>query len=95
MPADMTHPGLPARPGLPIRRFDPFRQLGGLMFYPRPEFPALNLWTGPEGAVVALEVPVVSAEALDITIRRDTITVQATAQPSRPTTAPSCCGKSA
>ena len=75
MPADMTHSGLPTRPGLPTRRFDPFRQLGGLTFYPRPEFPALNLWTGPEGAVVALEVPGVSAEALDITIRRDTITV--------------------
>ena len=24
------------------------------MFYPRPEFPALNLWTGPDGAVIAL-----------------------------------------
>ena len=76
MPADLTHAGLPTRPGLPTRRFDPFRQFGGLMFYPRPEFPALNLWTGPDGAVVALEVPGVSAEALDITIRRDAITVR-------------------
>ena len=76
MPADMTHPGFPTRPGLPTRRFDPFRQVGGLMFYPTPEFPALNLWTSPEGAVVALEVPGVAAEELDITIRRDTITVR-------------------
>jgi HSP20 family protein len=68
------------------RRFDPVRQMqraqtdlnrlfGGLRFYPATDFPLLNLWTGPDGAIVAAEVPGVAPENLDITIRRDTVTV--------------------
>ncbi|MBB5662731.1 HSP20 family protein [Rhizobium leguminosarum] len=69
------------------RRFDPVRQMqrarvdlnrlfGGLRFYPATEFPLLSLWTGPNGAILAAEVPGVAPENLDITIRRDAVTVR-------------------
>ena len=77
------------------QRFDPVRQMqraqadlnrlfGGLRFYPATEFPPLNLWTSPDGAIVAMEVPGVAPEDLDITIRRDTVTVRGsrTAEPA-------------
>jgi HSP20 family protein len=54
------------------------RMFGTMRFYPPPEFPLLNLWTNPEGAIVAAEVPGVISEDLDITIRRDTITLRGT-----------------
>jgi HSP20 family protein len=54
------------------------RMFGAMRFYPPPEFPLMNLWTNPEGAVVAAEVPGVSPEDLDITVRRDTITLRGT-----------------
>src|ERR1700754_443521 len=77
------------------RGFDPFRQMqraqadlnrlfGALRFYPATEFPPMNLWTGPEGAILAVEVPGVAPENLDITNRRDTVTVRGT-RPSEPT----------
>jgi HSP20 family protein len=49
---------------------------GNMRFYPPPEFPLLNLWTNPDGAIVAAEVPGVSPEDLDITIRRDIVTLR-------------------
>lgn len=72
---------------LPAARFDPFRQLqraqadlgrmlGGQTLYPPGDFPSLNLWTNADGAIARLEVPGVASEALDITIRRDTVTVR-------------------
>jgi HSP20 family protein len=54
------------------------RMLGTMRFYPPPELPLLNLWTNPDGAIVAAEVPGVSAEDLEISIRRDTITLRGT-----------------
>lgn len=52
------------------------RLFGGLRLQPSNEFPPLNLWAGPEGAIVAAEVPGVAPEDLDITIRRDTVTLR-------------------
>jgi HSP20 family protein len=74
------------------RRFDPVRQMqsaqddlnrmfGGLRFYTAAEFPLLNLWTSSDGAVLAAEVPGVAPESLDITIRRDTVTMRGTRAP--------------
>jgi HSP20 family protein len=60
------------------------RMFGTMRFYPPPEFPLLNLWTNPEGAVIAAEVPGVSPEDLDITIRHDTVTLRGT-RPAEPT----------
>jgi HSP20 family protein len=54
------------------RMFEPMR------FYPPPEFPLLNIWTNPDGAIVAAEVPGVSADDLEISIRRDTVTLRGT-----------------
>jgi HSP20 family protein len=41
----------------------------------------VNLWTGPEGAIVAAQVPGVNPEELDITIRRDTVTLRGNRKP--------------
>jgi len=49
-----------------------------MRFYPPPEFPLLNLWTNPDGAIVAAEVPGVSPDDLEISIRRDTVTLRGT-----------------
>jgi HSP20 family protein len=74
------------------RRFDPVGQMqraqadlnrlfGGLRISATTEFPLLNLWTSPDGAIVAAEVPGVVPEDLDITIRRDTVIVRGTRPP--------------
>jgi HSP20 family protein len=57
------------------------RLFGGLRFYQAAEFPLLNLWTGPDGAVVAAEVPGVAPEDIDITIRRDIVTLRGNRPP--------------
>ena len=78
----------------PSRGYDPLlemqraqaglnRMFGGMRFIPSPEFPLLNLWTNPEGAIVSGEVPGVNPEDLDITIRRDTVTLRGT-RPAEP-----------
>ncbi len=56
-------------------------RLFGLRFYPRPEFPMMNLWTGPNGAVLAAQVPGVSPEELEITIRGDAVTLRGSRPP--------------
>ena len=56
-------------------------RLFGLRFYPRPEFPMMNLWTGPDGAILAAQVPGVSPDELEITIRGDTITLRGNRPP--------------
>ena len=77
------------------QRLDPVRQMqraqadlnrlfGGLRFDTETEFPSLNLWTSPDGAVVAAEVPGVPPEEIDITVRRDTVTIRGT-RPPEPT----------
>jgi HSP20 family protein len=74
------------------RGLDPFREIqraqsdlnrlfGGLRLQPSDEFPPLNLWTGPEGAILAAEVPGVAPEELDITIRRDIVTLRGVRKP--------------
>jgi HSP20 family protein len=54
------------------------RMFGTMRFYPPPEFPLLNMWTNPDGAIVAAEVPGVSPDDLEISIRRDTVTLRGT-----------------
>jgi HSP20 family protein len=88
MRSDMMAGGMPSA----NRRFDPFHQMqrppaglarlfGDLPFYAAAEFPPLNLWTSPDGAIVALEVPGVASEDLDITIHRDTVIVRGNRPP--------------
>ena len=59
------------------------RMFGAMRPIPPPEFPLLNLWTSPDGAIVSAEVPGVNPEDLDITIRRDTVTLRGT-RPTEP-----------
>lgn len=42
----------------------------------RTEFPAVNVWTSPEGAVVRTEIAGVDPEKIDITIVNDTLTLR-------------------
>ncbi|HYZ63936.1 MAG TPA: Hsp20/alpha crystallin family protein [Acetobacteraceae bacterium] len=78
----MLNPRVPAAPSYnPIRQMlraqaDLNRMFGNMRFYVPPEFPLLNLWASPDGAIVKAEVPGVSPEDLEITIRRDTITLR-------------------
>lgn len=76
------------------RRFDPFDQMqrmpadfarlfGSQPFHSATEFPLVNLWTSPDGAIVVLEVPGIVSDDLDITVHRDTITVRGN-RPSEP-----------
>ena len=76
----MTSPTRGYNPLLDMQRAqaDLNRMFGTMRFYPPPEFPLLNLWTNPDGAIVAAEVPGVSPDDLEISIRRDTVTLRGT-----------------
>jgi HSP20 family protein len=41
-----------------------------------PGFPAVNIWTGEEGAVLTAEIPGVAPDELDISVVGDTLTLQ-------------------
>jgi len=41
-----------------------------------PSFPAINVWSGEEGAVVTAEIPGVSSEDLDISVVGETLTIK-------------------
>jgi HSP20 family protein len=58
------------------------RLFGGLRFFPASEFPAINVWTGPEGAILTAEIAGVDPEKLEITVHRDTVTLRGTRGPS-------------
>jgi HSP20 family protein len=88
MLSSMLHREMPPAGG----HFDPFRQMqsaqadlnrlfSGLASYPATEYPLLNLWTNADGAVIAAEVPGVAPEDLDITIRRDIVTLRGNRPP--------------
>lgn len=57
------------------------RLFGGLRLLPEPEFPAINIWTNADSALLAAEVPGVTPDDLDITIHRDTVTLRGNPQP--------------
>lgn len=46
-----------------------------------PAFPAMNVWTNPEGAVVTAELPGVSSDNIDISVVGQTLTVSGSRQP--------------
>ena len=69
------------------RWFDPARQMrfaqrdmsrlfDNLRLATLPEFPLMNVWTGPDGAVVTAEIPGVVPEELDISIHQNTVTLR-------------------
>ena len=46
-----------------------------------PSFPAINIWTNPEGAIVTAEVPGVNADNIDISVVGDTLTISGKREP--------------
>jgi HSP20 family protein len=40
-----------------------------------PTYPAVNVWTGEDGAILTAELPGVNADDLDISVVNDTITI--------------------
>lgn len=69
------------------RTFDPFRQLrlvqqdvnrlmNNLRVPSTPEFPPINIWTGPDGVVITAEIPGVAADDLDIAVHQNTVTLR-------------------
>ena len=46
-----------------------------------PSFPAMNVWTDEDSAIVTAELPGVSIEDVDISVERDTLTLRGRRQP--------------
>jgi HSP20 family protein len=46
-----------------------------------PQYPAINVWTNEEGAVLTAELPGVNTEDIDISVVGDTLTLSGTRQP--------------
>jgi len=74
------------------RRLDPVREMrraqsdlnrffGGLRFFPRPEFPLVNLWASTDGVIVTAEVPGVSPDDLDVAVHQNTVALRGTRNP--------------
>ncbi len=57
------------------------RLFGALRLMPRAEFPSINLWVGPDGAIVTAEVPGVSPEQLSVTVHQDTVSLRGKREP--------------
>jgi HSP20 family protein len=49
-----------------------------------PAFPAANLWSNPDGAVVTAELPGVNPEDIEISVVGQTLTVSGNRQPDQP-----------
>jgi len=57
---------------------DNFTMAGGRT---APSYPAINVWTNEDGAVVTAELPGVEAEDIDISVVGDTLTLSGARQP--------------
>jgi len=57
------------------------RLFGGLRLAVRTQFPAVNVWANPEGAIVTAQVPGVSPDQLDVTVHQDTVTLRGKREP--------------
>ena len=41
-----------------------------------PEFPAVNIWTGSDSAVMRAEIPGIDPDKLDVSVQNDTVTLR-------------------
>ena len=48
-----------------------------------PQYPAINVWTNEDGAVITAELPGVNIEDIDISVVGDTLTLNGTRQPDK------------
>lgn len=62
---------------------DMSRLLNNLRVAAPPEFPLMNIWAGPDGAVVTAEIPGVVPEELDIAVHQNTVTLRGS-RPAEP-----------
>ena len=58
---------------------DSFSLAGGRV---GPSYPAMNVWTNQDGAVIAAELPGVNPEDIDISVVGDTLTLTGNRQPN-------------
>jgi HSP20 family protein len=45
-------------------------------------YPAMNIWTNPDGAIVTAELPGINPEDIDISVQNDTLTLTGSRQPN-------------
>jgi len=57
------------------RAFEPFGRGAGL---PAGEFPAVNIWTGEDAAVLTAEIPGVDLKDIEVTVKDNTVTIRGT-----------------
>jgi HSP20 family protein len=47
------------------------------------EFPAVNVWANPDGAVVMAQIPGVSTDQIEVTVHQDTVTLRGKRDPEQ------------
>lgn len=60
------------------RLFDAFSLAGGRT---APSYPAMNVWTNDEGALITAELPGIDPDDIDISVVGDTLTLSGSRQP--------------
>lgn len=82
---DLTRPGSTLSPWREMMRLQD--EMNGLFSrYPQPQtaaFPAVNLWTSQESAVITTELPGVELSDLDISVVGDTLTLRGNHNPQQ------------
>jgi HSP20 family protein len=57
------------------------QRLAGLTSGPAQEFPPINLWMGEDSVAVTAELPGLSPDEVDVTVRENTLTLQGKREP--------------
>ena len=57
------------------------RTFGDQRWLPPAEYPAINVWRGPDGIVVTAEIPGVALEDVDLTVHQNTLTIKGRREP--------------
>jgi HSP20 family protein len=65
----------------PLREFQRFSRAPASSSAPGCDFPAINVWTSPDHAVVTTEIPGIVPGAIDLTIADKTLTIRGSRQP--------------
>ncbi|HRU05176.1 MAG TPA: Hsp20/alpha crystallin family protein [Candidatus Brocadiia bacterium] len=47
------------------------------------DFPAVNVWTGPDDVIVTAEVPGIEPKNLDVSVQGDTLTIRGNREPDK------------
>jgi len=55
------------------RLFEPFARVGGAA---QGNFPAVNIWTGEDNALLTAEIPGVDPAKIEVTVKDDTVTIR-------------------